>query len=184
MSPDSPQQAARPPHPLALVLIDRLRAHPRAAVLEVGAGSGRNTRALHAAGFTVVTLDDAATAAGALSTHALLHGTPASISELLDRIAARVERGGALCATFGSVRDARYGQGRFVEDRVYAPEDGDERGVPHTYLDESGVRELLRNDWTIESMHETGVDAIAGSWAHEQQPLRDAVHWFVVATKR
>lgn len=184
MSQDSPQHAARPPHPLALALIDRLHARPRAVVLEVGAGSGRNTRALRDAGFTVVGLDDAVAAAGALSTHALLHGTPSSISELVGRIAERVERGGVLFATFGSTRDARYGQGRFIEERVYAPEGGDEPGVLHTYFDESGVRELLQADWAIESLHEPNVDEIAGSWAHQEQPLHEAVHWFVVATRR
>lgn len=184
MSSDSPDQPVRPPHPLALELIDRLRGHPRAVILEVGAGSGRNTRALHAAGFDVVGLEDSATAAAALSTHALLHGTPASILELLYRIAEHVEPGGPLYATFGSVRDRRYGRGRFIEERVYAPEDGDERGVPHAYFDETGIRELLQGDWMLESLREMDVDAIAGTWAHRQQPLSEAVHWFVVAVRR
>lgn len=184
MSSDSPEHAFRPPHPLALELIERLRNLPGARVLEVGAGSGRNTRALEAAGFTVLTLDDDAMVAGALSTHALLHGTPATIAGALHAIAERLERGGALYGTFGSVRDARCGHGRFIEDGVYAPENGDERGVPHSYFDEKGVRELLNRDWIVESLREVGVDAIAGSWAHQQQPLHDAVHWFVVARRR
>ncbi len=184
MSPDSPQHAARPPHPLALALIDRLQARPRAVVLEVGSGSGRNTRALRDAGFRVIGFDDSVTAAAALTTHALLHGTPRSISGLLGQIAERVEPGAALFATLGSVRDARYGHGRFVEDHVYAPQDGDERGVAHAYFDEMRVRDLLKADWMLESLDEIRVDEIAGSWAHEKQPLHGAVHWFVVATRR
>ncbi len=183
MSPHSPEHAARPPHPLALELIERLRNRPGARILEVGTGSGRNTRALEAAGFTVVTLDNDMLVAGALSTHALLHGTPATISGVLHAIAQRLERGGALYGTLGSVRDARYGSGRFIEDGVYAPEEGDERGVAHSYFDEKAVRELLKGDWITESLREVGVDTIAGSWAHQQQPLHDAVHWFVVATR-
>lgn len=184
MPPDSPQPLPRPPHPLALELIDRLRDRAGAAVLEIGAGSGRNTRALRDAGFSVVVLDDDVTVAAALSTHALLHGTRASIAATLARIARRVEPHGALFITLGSMRDARYGRGTFIEERVYAPEDGDERGVPHAYFDEPGVRELLNHDWMLESLRETDVDAIAGSWAHQQAPLHDAVHWFVVATRR
>ena len=149
MSSDSPEHAVRPPHPLTLELIDRLRARPHATVLEVGAGSGRNTHALHAAGFRVVCLDDAATAAAALSTHALLHGTPASISELLHRIAEHVEGGAPLYATFGSVRDRRYGRGRLIEERVYAPQDGDERDVPG----HAQAVATRRRSWTYPTKH-------------------------------
>jgi hypothetical protein len=183
MSEHSPQPALRPPHPLALELIDSLRSRPGATVLEVGRGSGRNTRALEAAGLRVIGLDDGSLAAAALSTHALLHGTPRSISILLERIAAHVEPKGTIFVTFGSVRDARYGAGRFVEDGVYAPDAGDELGVEHAYFDEIGVRRLLEPDWALRSLTEIAVDTIAGSWAHQERPLRGAVHWFAIASR-
>ena len=184
MSPVSPEPAHRPPHPLALDLIERLRDRPGARVLEVGAGSGRNTRALVAAGFSVYTLPAKEPCAAALTTHALLHGTPRSIAEQLSAIAQALEPGGPLFATFGSVRDARYGVGETKEAHVYAPLDGDEIGVAHAYFDRDRLLARLAPHFTIESMREVEVDDIAGTWAHVSSPLRRAVHWFVVAAGR
>lgn len=184
MSPDSPQAVPRPPHPLALELIARLRSRPGATVLEIGSGSGRNARALEAAGLTVVDVQQKTIAAAALSTHALLHGTPSSIAAAVEDIAALVEPGGVLYATFGSARDERYGAGTKIEDRVFAPIDGDERGVPHTFFDESSLRALLDKHWIAERIEEVAVDEIAGQWAHQNRPLRGAVHWFTVSRRR
>lgn len=183
MSSDSPQPAPRPPHPLALELIDRLRNRHGAPVLEIGRGSGRNTRALEAAGFHVIDLDSEQIAAGALSTHTFLHGTPDAIASLLARVAKRLEPGAPFLVTFGSRQDARFGQGTRIEDHVFAPEEGDERGVPHAFFDEISLRRLLKA-WHVESLREQIVDDIAGQWAHEQQPLRGAVHWFAIIVRQ
>ena len=184
MSPDSPQPDRRPPHPLALELIDRLRNRRGAAVLEIGRGSGRNTRALEAAGFRVIDLDSEEIAAGALSTHAFLHGTLRTVDELLARAAERLEPRAPLYVTFGSTHDARYGTGTRIEDRVYAPDAGDERGVPHAYFDEASIRGLLERAWDVESLREEPVDEIAGTWAHQEAPLHGAVHWFAVLRRQ
>jgi hypothetical protein len=183
MSNDSPHAPHRPPHPLAFALIERLRGQPGARVLEIGAGSGRNTRALAAAGLAVQTLP-ASDCAGALATHALLHGTQASLAALLAQIARALEPDAPLYATFGSVHDARYGKGQALEPHVFAPLDGDEIGVAHAFFDEARLRALLAPHFTVESIGETAVDEIAGSWAHPAAPLRDAVHWFVIAGAR
>jgi hypothetical protein len=184
MSPDSPELLPRPPHPLALALIERLRERPGACVLELGAGSGRNTRALREAGLEVSTLPTQRPCAAALTTHALLHGTPAAIAARLDAVADALEPGAPLFATFASVNDARYGAGDALEPHVYAALDGDEAGVAHAYFDDDRLRALLAPRFTIESMHESDVDDVAGKWAHRTQPLRGAVHWFVVAVRR
>jgi hypothetical protein len=159
-----------------------LRDRPGARVLEIGSGSGRNTRALHNAGFVVRSLDEHphALCAAALSTHALLHGTPHSVATTLDRIADRLESRAPLFATFGSVRDARYGEGTRVEEFVYAPLLGDERGIAHVFFDERRLHALLCDRWEIELLEERNVDGIAGSWAHTGRPLQDAVHWFAI----
>ncbi len=180
MSPDSPQPDLRPPHPLALELIERLRNRPGAPVLEIGCGSGRNTRALEAAGFRVTGLEKEDIAAGALSTHTFLHGTPASIDELFARVAERLEPHAPFYVTFGSVRDARYGLGTRLEEHVYAPGTGDERGVPHTFFDEASLRSLAQRRWDVQSLREERVDDVAGKWAHERTPLHGAFHWFAV----
>ncbi len=184
MSPDSPELVPRPPHPLALALIERLRERAAACVLEIGAGSGRNTRALRAAGLRACTLPVQQPCAAALTTHALLHGTPASIAAQLDDIADALEPAASLFATFASVRDARYGIGAAIEPHVYAPAQGDEAGVAHAYFDEARLRALLSPRFRIESLREVSVDEVAGTWAHQQAPLHGAVHWFVVADRR
>jgi hypothetical protein len=187
MSPDSPQnEPLRPPHPLALELIERLRERPRALVLEIGRGSGRNRRALEAAGFAVSDIEDASSnlCAAAISTHALLHGTPDSIAAMLSRISRRLEASATLYATFGSQRDSRYGQGVQLGRQTFAPENGDETGVAHTYFDEGQLRRLLGDEWVIESLEEHDVDEVAGAWAHQQQPLKNSVHWFARLRKR
>lgn len=154
-------------------------------MLEVGTGSGRNTRALLAAGFEVASLDaEGPVCAAALSSHALLHGTRAQWSALLARIARALEPGAPLYATFGSVNDARYAVGAEIEPRVYAPLEGDEIGVPHIFFTESELREALAAAWEIVAIEERVVDEIAGAWAHERAPLRDARHWFVIARTR
>jgi hypothetical protein len=184
MPSDSPQPAARPPHPLARELIERLRNRPGAAVLEIGSGSGRNTRAVEAAGLRVIDLDSEEIAAGALSTHTFLHGTPESLAALLNAVAKRIESGAPFFVTFGSTSDARCGRGTRIEDNVYAPDAGDERGVPHAFFDETSLRRLLEKAWNIDSLREERVHDIAGKWAHEQMPLGYAFHWFAVVRRR
>jgi hypothetical protein len=180
----------RAPHPLAIALIERLQSRAGARVLEIGAGSGRNTAALKGAGFDVYAVSDAElpgiAAPGqfdaALSTHGFLHGTAASAAQMLDAVTQRLVRAAPLYATFASVRDARFGNGTRIDDETFAPDEGDEIGVAHVYFTEMRLRELLERRYTIESMEERDVDEVAGRWAHAQKP-HGSVHWFVQATR-
>jgi SAM-dependent methyltransferase len=184
------------PHPLAERLIERLQPESKNRILDFAAGSGRNTEALRRAGFTVIAVDDGEAASAAalakltgtfaatISTHGLLHGTLAAIKGRLRSIADHLVPGGLLCATFGSTRDARFGRGERLGDWTFAPLDGDERGVPHSYYDRVQLRTLLERDFVIESLDERGVDDAAGTWAHRLLPMRDAVHWFAIARRQ
>ena len=179
------QAIFREPHPLARSLLEQIE--PGSAILEIGAGSGRNLAALIAT-MKVIAIDDSDVSYdrlpfgdqsfdAVLSTHALLHGTPAEIEATLHEIR-RVARPRALIfATFASQRDARFGKGARIGPHSFAPTHGDEAGVTHSYFIERELRALLR-DFTIERLEEVDVDRIAGAWAHRQTPLRDAVHWF------
>ncbi|MFY9719021.1 MAG: hypothetical protein WAK16_05190 [Candidatus Cybelea sp.] len=194
--PASPQPAPTiaAPHPLTVRLIERLA--PPALVLDFASGSGRNTAALNQAGFTVVALDDRTAAtpvpfagitgrfAAALSTHGLLHGNVAAVAQRVTDIAALLEKNGLLYATFGSVRDARFGVGERLDEFTFAPSEGDERGVPHAFFDRERLAELLEQDYAIESLEEHAVDEVVGSWAHRQAPLAGAAHWFAIAKVR
>lgn len=184
----------RPPHPLAVALIERLR-NASLPVLDFGSGSGRNSAALERAGFTVARVDDVTAASGspfsgingrfaaAISTHALLHGSRSAIAANLGAIAKLLARGGTLHATFGSVRDARFGAGRRLDASTFAPLDGDEAGVPHTFFERRALAALLGRHFTVELIEERSADDSAGAWAHRQVPLAGAVHWFVIARK-
>jgi hypothetical protein len=195
MPPTSPEHAsARPPHPLAAQLIAALGSRS-ARVIDFATGSGRNATALRQAGHEVLAIDDVVAAGpkallmvtepyqAVISTHGLLHGTPATVYARLTSIAASMEPGGLLYATFGSTADARHGQGREIEPFVHAPAEGDERGVPHVFYDETRLRTALGVCFDVESLEEHGVDDVAGSWAHSEKPLERSVHWFAKARK-
>ena len=164
-------------------------------MLDYCTGSGRNSAALRAAGFEVVGISDSAaddpeslspaigTFAATVSTHGLLHGTVAAIASRLAHIADRLEPGGLLYAAFGSVRDARYGTGQRIAAATFAPLDGDERGVAHTYFTRAELEALLGSHFDIEALDDRDVDAVAGTWAHGERPLSRAVHWFVIARR-
>ena len=151
--------------------------------------------ALRAAGFNVATVDDDAADrndalresfgpfAAIVSTHGLLHGTERDIARRIETLAARLEEGGLLYATFGSVRDARFGRGLRIGPATFAPLDGDERDVPHTYFTRERLEQLLRRHFEVERLEESSVDAVAGSWAHRTRPLTGAVHWLAISRR-
>ena len=180
----------RRPHPLAVALIERLQTQPGAAVIDFGAGSGRNTSALQAAGFNVCGVRDSETATftpahefdAAVSTHALLHGTNSTVVSMLQSLANGLKPHAPFYATFASKHDSRYGQGTRIERGVFAPDTGDEAGVAHVYFDEAGLRGVLGPYFVIEALEERNVDAVVGRWAHEQRP-DGSVHWFVYARR-
>jgi methyltransferase family protein len=191
METPSPRESnLRRPHPLAAQLVERLRSNTSARILDFGSGSGRNSAALRAARFDVCAVADDSVREfrarenfdAAVSTHALLHGTPQSITAMLQRIASALKPDAPLYATFGSKTDASYGQGTRIGDDTYAPDSGDEQGVAHVYFDEQTLSTLLGRWFILESIEEHAVDDIVGTWAHAQRP-EGSVHWFVRARR-
>jgi len=120
--------------------------------------------------------------AAALSTHALLHGTQAHIAAAIASIGVRLADGAPFYATLGSTTDPRYRTGRHVEANTFAPIDGSEAGVPHTYFDEPGARALFA-DFAIEELAEESAARSVGRWAHSEAEAAAIVHWVVRATR-
>jgi hypothetical protein len=189
MSSSSAQTA----HPLAERLIEYVREHPLdGPVIEVGTGSGRNTRALVEAGIPVASVPDSTaytqlpgsreTYGAALSTHAYLHGASPKLRAGLAELRRVLRPGAPVFITLGSFKDARYGLGVPLDERTFAPGEGDEAGVPHAYFDRDGVIEVLFG-FAIESLEEVEVDEIVGRWAHADDDVAGRVHWFVVARR-
>lgn len=160
-------------------------------VLEVAAGSGRNTRAFLDAGIPILaTRDEDATTqlpgsrdlfVAALSTHGYLHGATDKLRAGFAELLRVLEPGATIAITLGSINDERFGFGEASDEHTFAPGDGPEKGVPHAYFERDGVAEILRG-FTIESLEEVEVDEIAGRWAHDE-PETGMRHWFVVARK-
>jgi hypothetical protein len=185
------------PHPLAELLIARYRAgNLQGPVLDVHAGSGRNTRALVDAGIPVLsTRDDEPYTqlpggrdvfAAAISSHGYLHGTTAKLRLGLGELRRVLQPGAPIYITLGSLRDPRFGFGLALDERTFAPGDGPEAGIPHAFFERDGILELLRG-FTIESMDDVDVTGIVGRGAHPDpedgaEPER-VMHWLVVAHK-
>lgn len=120
--------------------------------------------------------------AGALATHALLHGTPALIAKTVAAVRVCLATRASFFFTLGSVRDPRFGRGTRIADGAFAPTDGSEAGVVHSFFDEAGVRTLLRG-FELEDVREDSAAATVGTWAHESDRARDIVHWFIRARR-
>ena len=187
--------SAQTAHPLAERLIAHAREHPLdGPVIEVGTGSGRNTRALVDAAIPVLSVPDDTpytqlpgsreTFGAALSTHAYLHGTSAKLRAGIAELRRVLRPNAPAFITLGSFKDARYGLGIPFDERSFAPGEGAELGIPHAYFDRDGVIELMLG-FTLESMEEVDVDEIVGRWAHadDDEEIAGRVHWFVVARR-
>jgi len=178
-------------HPLAQRLFERLEGR-RGPVIVVGDGRGRNSRALRAAGLTVIAVADEApytqldgaakTYEGALSTHAYLHGTSSKIRAGIAELARVLQPDAPALLTLGSIRDVRYGFGDPIDVHTFAPGDGSEAGVPHAYFDRDGVLDVLR-PFTVIRAEEVAVDEIVGKWAHLDEEPAGKIHWFVEVRK-
>jgi len=182
---EGPDTLREPPHPLVGALIEAL---PRGSrVLVVGVGNGRHIPPLSEAGFAVDAVDDLDLAAreydGAVATHALLHGSPVTIAELLAAIEARMRAGGLFFLTLGSTKDPRYGRGVMIDHATWAAESGAERGVPHAFFDERSGRALLAG-WNVLSLEERSAAETAGRWAHSPAEMATIVHWFARLARR
>ena len=119
---------------------------------------------------------------GALSTHALLHGSQASISAAAGAMRSRLRSTAPAFFTLGSSKDPRCGKGERVDDATWRATEGNEAGVPHVYFDEAGVRALL-DGFDIIALAEREAAETAGRWAHGSEAAVPRVHWFVKARR-
>jgi SAM-dependent methyltransferase len=124
-----------------------------------------------------------ATYDGALTTHALLHGTPDRIAASLAAVTTRLRPGAPFHLTLGSRNDPRFATGIALDEATRVTTEGAEAGVPHAYFDEAGAR-LLLADWEILALDERSAAETAGRWAHAPGELETMVHWFARVARR
>jgi hypothetical protein len=204
---DTPNTFAVPTHPLASALAGALVPNARVLLLGIGSGRNVPALLAVAAWIEAVEDDpDRARAAaarfaseprvrisreaytgpysfdgtvdGALSTHALLHGTPHRVAVAVAAARERLAPNAPFYITLGSKRDPRFGVGESPARDTFVLRSGSEAGVLHCYFDEAGVRALL-NGFTIEELVEQSAAETAGTWAHAPEESARFVHWFV-----
>ena len=209
---DEPDTLREPPHPLVVALAEGLPAGSRVLVVGVGSGrhipplleasfhvdvveedAGRATTAAERfAGEPRVRVARAGYAGsmpfaldydGAVSTHALLHGSPPTIAVSVAAIGHRMRPGALFHLTLGSIRDPRCGGGVMIDDATWAAESGPESGVPHAFFDENAARALL-SEWDILSLDERSAAETAGRWAHARAETATMIHWFARLKRR
>jgi hypothetical protein len=117
---------------------------------------------------------------GALSTHALLHGTPRDVAAAALAVALRLRADGRFFATLGCTGDPRFGVGTRIDRSTFAPEDGREAGIAHAYFREDEIARTLA-PFEIERVERVEAGTVVGSWAHDEGER--IVHWFVRARR-
>ena len=120
--------------------------------------------------------------AGALSTHAYLHGTTAKIHTGFAELARVLRPGAPAFVTLGSIQDVRYGFGEQFDAHTFAPGSGPEIGIPHGYFDRDAAIATIQPLQAV-SLEEVAVDAIVGKWAHADDEPPGKVHWFLELRK-
>jgi SAM-dependent methyltransferase len=79
-----------------------------------------------------------------LSVHTLYHQTIKGMQRSMAQIEEAMAPGAAGLLTFNSTETDSCGHGAEIEPFTFVPDSGDEAGVPHHYLDEPRLLELLR----------------------------------------
>ena len=111
-----------------------------------------------------------------IAVNVVYHATRAQLVDLVQQIVRCLVPGGMLYITFKSRADSDYRQGIELAPHTYAPQSGIERGIPHYYVEQKEIAELL-DRFECESVE------------HRLEPpptddeTRVRAHWCVVARK-
>lgn len=117
-----------------------------------------------------------------LSIDTLYHQTLSGMQRSMAQLHHAMTPGAAALFTFNSTKTDSYGEGRETESHTFVHESGDEAGLPHHYLDEPRLLDLLRpfrvedTELVEEDMeYETGTD--------KRRVREHHAHWWVSVTK-
>ena len=80
----------------------------------------------------------------------IYHGTRRDVLRALEEIRRVLRRGGLALITFISKRSWKYGLGKELEEGTYVQSEGVEAGIPHHYVDERELREILSGFTVLE----------------------------------
>jgi SAM-dependent methyltransferase len=88
-----------------------------------------------------------------LAYNVIYHARRAELARIVGEIAAGLRPGGLFYGTFIDKENPKYGLGREIEPDTFVMDEGAEAGVPHHYVDESSLRELLQGFELLELGH-------------------------------
>ena len=80
----------------------------------------------------------------------IYHQRKAELQKTILEVRRILKRNGLILANFHSKRSSRYGKGIKIEEDTFVDETGPEKGIPHHYVDEEELEELLKGFRIIE----------------------------------
>ncbi|MBS4538459.1 class I SAM-dependent methyltransferase [Clostridium sp. D2Q-11] len=119
---------------------------------------------------------------GAISWDALHHNTIDNINKAVDIVYENLCAGGMFMVSLLSTKAGRPDlRGKEIEKNTFVREDGPEKGVPHHYFDEQGIRDLFRK-WKIISLVDIVVTYTEVNIDHSINPF-PYTKWNVIVQK-
>jgi len=110
--------------------------------------------------------------------HAAHHQTREGIARSFGEFARVLSPAGALIVNLLSKEDARFGEGDCVGRNTYAPDHGDERGIPHYFVEDKDDLVRLLGEFDVREAE------LATFEAELDDGRRRLCHWNVIAAKR
>ena len=119
---------------------------------------------------------------GVISWDALYHNTLDNIRRAIDEIYARLAPGGLFMGTFKSTKADLYGERQEIEPDTFVATTCEEGGIPHHYLNESGIRDLFKK-WELMSLAEQVITYVERGKNFTQHNPFPYTTWGVLAKK-
>lgn len=119
---------------------------------------------------------------GAISWDALHHNTIDNINKAVENVYQSLCEGGMFMVSLLSTTAGRPDlRGEEIEKNTFVREDGSEKGVPHHYFDEQGIRDLFKK-WKIVSLTEIVVTYVETDLDFSVNPF-PYTKWNVIVKK-
>ena len=108
---------------------------------------------------------------GVVCFHTIYHTDYEGVKKAISEIYRVLKYNGEAYITFNSMDNPNFDVKKTIDGHTILPEDGDEKGIPHCYLNWKDLYELLK-DFSIVSMNETI------NFIHKSRPSR-GIHYYV-----
>lgn len=107
----------------------------------------------------------------------ITHNTLSGVRECISEMHRSLRPGGVVMCTFISRESSEFGKGLEIEPNTWVPQEGIEKGVPHHFVDETEVRDLMSAFRPLSIYHMKH-----GAFVDSGTPYTSA-HWIYVGEK-